>query len=150
MATEGVKKLYKALETHFRPPPSEALAKYNATWYSVEDCRSRRSITEYVATLEAAAKACGLGSASDDPQKRGLVIQTWMHLDLPLWETIDKPSKDQTLDEFTKVLLRKQNNWFDRYPPHGSRPRQAPYYQPPHYQSKQRHQLAPQFMPRPN
>ena len=150
LATEGVEKLCKALETRFRPPPSEALAKYNATRYSVEDCRSRRSITEYVATLEAAAKACGLGSASDDPQKRGLVIQTWMHLDLPLRETVDEPSEDQTLDEFTKVLLRKQNNWFDRYPPHGSRPRQAPYYQPPRYQSEQRHQLAPQFMPGPN
>ena len=128
LAIEGVEKLYKALETRFRPPPSEALAKYNATWYSVEDCRSRRSITEYVATLEAAAKAYGLGSASDDPQKRGLVIQAWMHLDLPLQETVDEPSEDLTLDEFTKVLLQKQNNWFDRYPPHGSRPRQTPYY----------------------
>jgi hypothetical protein len=145
LATEGVEKLCKALETRFRPPPSEALAKYNATRYSVEDCRSRRSITEYVATLEAAAKACGLGSASDDPQKRGLVIQAWMHLDLPLRETVDEPSEDLTLDEFTKVLLRKQNNWFDRYPPHGSRPRQAPYYQLPRHQSEQRHQLAPQF-----
>ena len=155
LATEGVEKLCKALETRFRPPPSEALAKYNATRYSVEDCRSRRSITEYVATLEAAAKACGLGPAQDDPQKRGLVIQTWMHLDLPLRETVDEPAEDLTLDEFTKVLLRKQNNWFDRYPPHGSRPRQAPYYQPPRYQSEQRHQPAlqpqgPQFMPGPN
>jgi hypothetical protein len=67
---------------------------------------------------------------------------------------------DPTLDEFTKVLLRKQNNWFDRYPPHGSRPRQAPYHQGPYYQplrhqSEQRHQLAmqsqgPQSMPGPN
>ena len=65
-----------------------------------------------------------------------------MHLDLPLRETVDEPAKDLTLDEFTKVLLRKQNNWFDRYPPHGSRPRQAPYYQPPHYQSEQRNQPA--------
>ena len=155
LVTEGVEKLCKALETRFQPPPLEALAKYNATRYSVKDCRSRRSITEYVATLEAAAKACGLGSASDDPQKRGLVIQAWMHLDLPLRETVDEPSEDLTLDEFIKVLLRKQNNWFDRYLPHGSQPRQAPYhrdpyhqapyYQPPRHQSEQRHQLAPQF-----
>ena len=74
LATEDVEKLCKALETHFRPPPSEALAKYNATWYLVEDCRSRRSIIEYIATLEAAAKPCGLGLVSDNPQKRGLVI----------------------------------------------------------------------------
>jgi hypothetical protein len=91
---EGVEDFCKALEIRFRPPPSEALAKYNATRYSVEDCRSRRSITEYVATLEAAAKACGLGPAKDDLQKRGLVIQTWMHLDLALRETVDEPSED--------------------------------------------------------
>ena len=41
----------------------EALARYNATRYTVEDCRSCRSVTEYLATLEAAASACGLGSA---------------------------------------------------------------------------------------
>ena len=74
IARPGVEDMCKALETRFRPPPSEALAKYNATQYSVEDCRSRRSITEYVATLEAAAKACGLGLAQDDPQKCRLVI----------------------------------------------------------------------------
>ena len=33
------------------------------------------------------------------------MIQTQMHLDLPLQETIDKPSKDSTLDEFTKVVI---------------------------------------------
>ena len=113
-----------------------------------------------MATLEAAAKACGLGPAKDDKHKRGLVIQTWMHLDLALRETVDEPSEDLTLDEFTKVLLRKQNNWFDRYPPHGSRPRQAPYqqapyYQSPRYQTEQRQQAAlpfqgPQFMSGPN
>jgi hypothetical protein len=65
----------KALKTRFQLPPLEALAKYNATWYLVEDCCSHRSITEYVATLEAAVKACGLGLALDDPQKQGLVIQ---------------------------------------------------------------------------
>jgi hypothetical protein len=155
LAMPGIEDLCKALETRFRLPPLETLARYKATRYSIADYRSRRSTTEYVATLEAAAKACGLGSASDDPQKRGLVIQTWMHLDLPLRETVDKPLEDLTLDEFTKVLLRKQNNWFDRYPPHGSRPHQAPYYQPPRHQSEQRHQLAlqfqrPQFMPGPN
>ena len=31
LATEGVEKLYKALETRFWPPPLKALAKYNAT-----------------------------------------------------------------------------------------------------------------------
>lgn len=76
LATEGVENIYWALESRFQPPPSEALAKYNATWYSVKDCRLRCSITEYVATLEAAAKACGLGLAKDDPRKQGLVIQT--------------------------------------------------------------------------
>jgi hypothetical protein len=145
LVTEGVENIYKAFESRFQPPPLEALAKYNATRYSIEDCRSRRSITEYIATLEAAAKACRLGLAKDNPQKRGLVIQTWMHLDLPLQETVDEPSKDVTLDEFTKVLLRKQNNWFDRYPPHGSRPHQTPYYQPLQHQIEQRHQTAPQF-----
>ena len=76
VATPGVEDFCSALELRFRPPPSEALAKYNATRYLVEDCRSRRSITEYVATLEAAAKACGLGLAKDDKHKRRLVIQT--------------------------------------------------------------------------
>ena len=72
----GIEDLCNTLETRFQPPLLEALAKYNATRYSVEDCRFCRLITEYVATLEAAAKACGLGSALDDLQKRGLVIQT--------------------------------------------------------------------------
>jgi hypothetical protein len=33
-----------------------------------------------------------------------------MYLDLLLGEAVDGPSKDLTLDELTKVLLRKQNN----------------------------------------
>ena len=113
LATPGINEYCGALERRFHPPPSEALARYNATWYTVEDCRSRRSVTEYLATLEAAVSACGLGSAQNDPQKFGLVIQAWMHLDLPLQETVDEPPKDMTLNQFAKVLLQKQNNWFD-------------------------------------
>jgi hypothetical protein len=59
--------------------------------------------------LEAAAKACGLGPAKNDREKHCLVIYTWMYLDLALQETVNEPSKDITLDAFTKVLLRKQN-----------------------------------------
>src|SRR5438045_9580392 len=124
----------EALEARFRPPPSEALAKFTTTRYSVEDCRSRRSITEYLATLEAAAKACGLGPTSTDTQKFGLVIQAWMHLDLPLRETVDEPAPSTTLEQFAGTLLRKQNNWFDRFPPRGSCLHQPerPFYQSDH------------------
>src|SRR5277367_1586568 len=100
IATPGVEDFYKALEARFRPPPSEAFAKYNTTRYSVQDCRSRRSITEYLATLEAAAKACGQGPADSDVNKFGLVIQAWMHLDLTLRKTVDEPAPDTTLDQF--------------------------------------------------
>lgn len=75
LATPGVEDYYKALETRFRPPPPEAFAKYNATQYSVDDCRARRSITKYLATLEATTNSCGLGPTDDDTQKFGLVIQ---------------------------------------------------------------------------
>ena len=107
LVTKDVENLCKALEAQFRLLLLEALAKYNTTWYSIEDYRSRRLVTEFVATLETTTKACGLELAKDNLQKRSLVIQTWMHLDLLLQETIDKPSKDLTLEEFTKVLLQK-------------------------------------------
>ena len=153
LGTPTVDRFCTALEARFRPPPSKSLAKYNATRYSVKDCRSRRSITEYVALLEAAAKACGLGPAQDDPQKRCLVIQVWMHLDLALCKTVDEPSEDLTLDQFTKVLLQKQNNWFNQYPPHSSRPRQGLYHQPVRQYSEPRSALryqGPQYTPGPN
>src|SRR5438552_1681345 len=146
----------EALEARFHPPPSEALAKFTTTQYSVKDCRSRRSITEYLATLEAAAKACGLGPTSNDTQKFGLVIQAWMHLDLPLRETVDEPAQNTTLEQFAGTLLQKQNNWFDWFPPHGSHPRQPehPYHQPDHlyHQPDQRptfqHCVQPPYQPR--
>ena len=72
---------------------------------------------EYLATLESAAKACGQGPVENDKQKFGLVIQAWMHLDLELWQTIDKPLPDTSLDQFTYTLLCKQSNWFDQFPP---------------------------------
>ena len=98
LSTSSVEDYCVALERRFRPPPSEALAKYNATRYTIEDCRARRSVTEYLATLEAMASACGLGSSQNDPQRFGLVIQAWMHLDLPLRETVDEPPEDMTLN----------------------------------------------------
>src|SRR5277367_4621571 len=107
IATPSVEDFCKALEARFRPPPSEAFAKYNTTRYSVQDCRNRRSITEYLATLEAAAKACGQGPADGDANKFGLVIQAWMHLDLPLRETVDEPAPETTLDQFATMLLRQ-------------------------------------------
>jgi len=125
IATPSVEDFCKALEARFRPPPSEAFAKYNTTRYSVQDCRNRRSITEYFATLEAAAKACGQGPADGDVNKFGLVIQAWMHLDLPLRETVDEPAPKTTLDQFAATLLRKQSNWFDQFRPRGSRPYQS-------------------------
>src|SRR5438477_8984526 len=145
----------EALEARFRPPPSEALAKFTTNRYSVEDCRSRRSITEYLATLEAAAKACGLGPTSNDTQKFGLVIQAWMHLDLPLRETVDEPAQNTTLEQFAGTLLRKQHNWFDRFPPRGSYPRQPErsYHQPDrlYHQPDQRptfqHRMQPPYQP---
>lgn len=84
----------KVLEERFRLPPSEAFAKYNTTRYTVDDKRF------------------------------GLVIQAWMHLDLPLRETVDEPAPGTTFEEFAGMLLRKQNNWFDRFPPRSLYPRQ--------------------------
>jgi len=68
---------------------------------SVQDCRNRRScrsIIEYLTTLEAAARACGQGPAAGDVNKFGLIVQAWMHLDLPLRETVDEPAPETTLD----------------------------------------------------
>ena len=83
----------------------------------MEDCRNQWSITEYLTTLELAAKACGQGPAENDKHKFGLVIQAWMHLDLELQQTVDELSPDMSLDQFTYTLLCKQSNWFDRFPP---------------------------------
>jgi hypothetical protein len=86
---------------------SKGPEKYNATRYSIDDCRSWRSVTEYLANLESAAKACGQGLADGDVMKFGLVIQAWMHLDLPLRETVDEPAPDTSLGQFASTLLRK-------------------------------------------
>jgi len=98
IATPSVEDFCKALKARFRPPPSEAFAKYNTTRHSVQDCRNRRSVTEYLAALKAAAKACGQGPATGDVNKSSLVIQAWMHLDLPLRKTVDEPVPETTLD----------------------------------------------------
>ena len=80
----GVDDICKALEDRFRPPPSEAYSKYNMTRYSVQDYRNRRSVTKYLAILEAAAKACRQGPSEADIHKYSLVIQAWIHLDIEL------------------------------------------------------------------
>jgi hypothetical protein len=107
MAAKGVEDYCKALEARFRPPLSEAFAKFNAIRYSVEDCRNRRSITEFLATLESYAKACGQGPMDGDDIKFGIVMHAWMHLELVLRETVDEPLPGTSLEQFCNTLLRK-------------------------------------------
>ncbi|KAI1002213.1 hypothetical protein K3495_g5985 [Podosphaera aphanis] len=119
MLSNSMDTLIKALVTRFKPPPSEAFDRYNRTRYSVDDYRNRKSITTYIATLESAAKACGQVDSNDDT-KFDVVIQAWMHLDQPLRETVDEPAHGTTLEQFTNTILRKQPNWFDKFPPRGT------------------------------
>jgi hypothetical protein len=107
MATKGVEDYYKALETRFRPPPSEAFAKFNAIRYLVEDYKNRRSITEFLATLESYVKAYGQGPMDRDDIKFEMVIYTWIYLELVLRETVDKPLLRISLEQFCNTLLRK-------------------------------------------
>ncbi|KAI1004204.1 hypothetical protein K3495_g4006 [Podosphaera aphanis] len=73
-----------------------------------------------------------------------------MHLDQPLRETIDESAPGTTLEQFTNTILRKQPNWFDKFPPRGtdgnqySRPSYKipeSYYQPQQRQRDQQRQL---------
>ena len=125
LAMPGVEDICKALESQFPPPPAWAISMFNTTQYSVKDCCSQRSIMEYLATLEAVAQHCGFGPTKDNTRKYGLVIQAWMHLDLPLQETVDEPEQGMTLEQFTKILLQKQNDWFNQYHPHSCQPQHS-------------------------
>jgi len=105
-----VKEWCKALEKRFKVSPSEAWNKFTTTRYTLEDVRSHRSSTEYVTTLMAAAKSCGQGES-----EFGLMIQTWMHIDMPLCCNIDELKNGTTIEEFVNILLIKQANWYDSY-----------------------------------
>ena len=106
----GVKEWCKALEKRFKVSPSEAWNKFTTTRYTLEDVRSHRSPTEYVTTLMAAAKSCGQGES-----EFGLMIQTWMHIDMPLHCNIDELKNGTIIEEFVNILLVKQANWYDSY-----------------------------------
>jgi hypothetical protein len=106
----GIEECCKALEARFKPPPLEAFARFNAIRYSVEDYKNRRSITDYLATLEYYAKACGQGLMDGDNVKFGMVWHTWIHLDPIFRETMDEPLLGTSLQQFYNTLLWKQPN----------------------------------------
>ncbi len=58
----------------------------------------------------AAAKSCGQGES-----EFGLVIQAWMHIDMPLRQDIDEPKDGTSVEDFVNTLLAKQANWYDSY-----------------------------------
>jgi hypothetical protein len=73
MATKGVEDYCKALEARFRPPLSEAFAKFNVIRYLVEDYKNRCSIIEFLATLESYTKAYRQGPIDRDNIKFGYI-----------------------------------------------------------------------------
>ncbi|KAL3428067.1 hypothetical protein PVAG01_01576 [Phlyctema vagabunda] len=129
IASPGVNDYCDALEERFQPPPSEALARFENTKYTVQDCRNKRSVTEYVAMIESAAKACGQGPRLGDETKFGIVLQCWRHLDPVLRRSVDEPLRDTSLKDFTNTLLRKQANWFDEHAYIPNRQQQQPRQQ---------------------
>jgi len=106
----SVKEWCKALEKRFKVSPSEAWNKFTTTRYTLEDVRSHWSSTEYVTTLMTAVKSCEQGEL-----KFGLMIQTWMHIDMPLCCDIDELKNETIIEEFVNILLIKQTNWYDSY-----------------------------------
>jgi len=106
----SVKEWCKALEKRFKVSPSEAWNKFTTTRYTLEDVRSHRSPTKYVITLMTAAKSCGQGES-----EFGLMIQAWMHINMPLHCDIDELKNGTIIEEFVNILLVKQANWYDSY-----------------------------------
>jgi len=106
----SIKEWCKTLEKRFKVSPSEAWNKFTTTRYTLEDVRSHWSSTEYVITLMTAAKSCGQGES-----KFGLMIQTWMHINMPLHCNIDELKNGTIIEEFVNILLVKQANWYDSY-----------------------------------
>jgi len=106
----SVKEWCKTLKKLFKISSSEAWNKFTTTRYTFEDIRSHQSSIEYVITLITAAKSCEQGES-----EFGLMIQTWMHIDMPLYCNIDELKNGTIIEEFVNILLIKQANWYDSY-----------------------------------
>jgi len=106
----SVKEWCKALEKRFKVSSSEAWNKFTTIRYTLEDIRSHWSSTEYVITLMTAVKSCEQGESKFD-----LMIQTWMHINMPLHCNIDELKNETIIEEFVNILLIKQTNWYDSY-----------------------------------
>ncbi len=106
----SIKEWCKTLEKHFKVFSSEAWNKFTTTRYTLEDVRSHWSSTEYVIILMTAAKSC-----EQNQSEFGLMIQMWMHIDMPLCCNIDELKNETIIEEFVNILLIKQTNWYDSY-----------------------------------
>ncbi len=106
----NVKEWCKTLEKHFKVSFNEAWNKFTTTRYTLEDVRSHWSSTEYVITLMTAVKSCEQGELKFD-----LMIQTWMHINMPLHCDIDELKNRTIIEEFVNILLIKQTNWYNSY-----------------------------------
>ena len=106
----NVKEWCKALEKHFKVFFSEAWNKFTTTRYTLKDIKSHWSSTEYIITLMTAVKSCEQGES-----KFGLMIQMWMHIDMPLCCDIDELKNETIIEEFVNILLIKQTNWYNSY-----------------------------------
>ncbi len=74
ITSSSINNIYKELENCFRPPLLEVFTKYNNTCYLIDNYYSRQSITEYVASLKATAKAYRQGPIEGDNVKFSLII----------------------------------------------------------------------------
>jgi len=106
----SVKEWCKTLEKCFKVSPSEAWNKFTTIRYTFEDIRSHQSSIKYVTTLITAVKSC-----EQDESKFGLMIQTWMHINMLLCCNIDELKNETIIEEFVNILLIKQTNWYNSY-----------------------------------
>ncbi len=106
----SVEEWCKTLEKHFKVFSSEAWNKFTTIRYILKDVKSHQSSTEYVITLMTAVK-----SYEQDESKFDLMIQTWMHINMPLHCNIDELKNETIIEEFVNILLIKQTNWYDSY-----------------------------------
>jgi hypothetical protein len=106
---EGLNEFCQSLENRFKQSPSQAWARLNACRYTVLNARNHRSVSEYIANVQAASKACGQGD-----NKFGIVMQAWMKIDVQLRQFLCEPHPSTTLEQFVEELHAHEANWADR------------------------------------
>lgn len=108
----GVKQWIKALEERFRESPLRSQEILMRTVYSIQDCRDRKPVSDYVQSIIANGR-----NSTILPTEATQVAFAFSHIDADLRIGFPKPNENSTMEQFLKDIRDHEYDWHQRFKP---------------------------------